>query len=246
MDPHVWRVDLRQPSAWVEEAAGRWLTPDERQRGRRGRPEVRRRRLVSSIGLRVALARRLGCSPAALRFMRAVHGKPGLVAGGTSGRVLHFNLTRSGDCCLIALSETGPVGVDVERVVPILDLESVSFARFAAEEATSIMGARGEQRLRSFYTCWTLKEAYLKATGAGLSADLARVVVSTDEHRRRLVSLPDDDPSAWRVLAVDPGPGLIGAVVYRGLGPAHAGPLVPPGLDLGASQLASPLLATAG
>jgi len=162
--------------------------------------------------LRAALARRLGRDTAEIRLERGPHGKP-VLAAPVDG--LHFSSSSSGDCCLIALTEVGPVGIDVERVAPRTRLERIAETRFAPEEAEAILSLDGEARLRAFYNCWTRKEAYLKATGAGLTVPLDRVVVSVDDERPAILALEGDDPADWRVASLEPRPGFVAAVVWR-------------------------------
>jgi 4'-phosphopantetheinyl transferase len=208
----VWQVDLRQPAEWVD-AAERLLAADERELAARGTPEVRRRRIVARAALRIALSRQVGRAPDSLEFVQGPHGKPAL-AGPAAGGGLDFSVSTSGDCCLIALAEPGPIGVDVEHVLPRPGLDRIVATRFAPSEAVAIERLSGEGRLRAFYHCWTRKEAYLKARGTGLTMALDRVVVAVGEDR--LESLPpDDDPSRWAVAALDPGRDFMAALVVR-------------------------------
>jgi 4'-phosphopantetheinyl transferase len=227
----LWRVDLHQPEEWVERVSASLLTPDERTRGERGAPEVRRRRLVARAALRIALSRHLACTPASLRFVYGPQGKPALAGDDGVGQ-LHFNLSRSGDCCVIGVSAAGAIGVDVERTVAIPRLEEIAARRFAPSEAAAIMALPGERRVRAFYNCWTRKEAYLKATGAGLTGGLDRVLMTVDE-RPAILALDDDDPGAWGLLALEAGTDLTGAVVARGARGRTGGAIGASGLPLG-------------
>jgi 4'-phosphopantetheinyl transferase len=213
-DVTVWQVDLLQPTGWIQEATVSLLASDERERVSRGTPEVRRRRLVARAALRIALSRSLACPPWSLRLVQGPNGKPALATPG-AGAELHFSLSRSGDCCLIATTTTGPIGVDVERVAAFPQLEEIVLGRFAPPEAAAIARFGGERRLRAFYNCWTRKEAYLKARGIGLTAPLDRIAVTVEDERPAILSLDDDDPDAWTLAAVDPGPGLVAALALR-------------------------------
>lgn len=217
-DLDVWEVGLDQPSEWVEEAAGRWLDAEERERAARGTPDVRRRRLVAALASRIVLARRLGRDPGSLRFTRDADGKPAL-AGGPEVR-LHFSRSTSADRCLIALSSEGPVGVDLERVVAFPDFERIAASRFHPGETSAIMQLTGEPRLRAFYECWTRKEAYLKASGLGLARGLHGVTVTVTRARPRIVSLAADDVARWTLVDLDLGDGFAGAAVLPNSQPA--------------------------
>ena len=213
-DVEVWQVDLRQPAGWVKAAADDLLAPEEVEYAARGATPVRQRRIVARAALRVVLSRLLDRPPASLRFAIGPNGKP--VLEDPSAEELHFNLSRSDDCCLIAATAVGPIGVDVERVADVAQLEAVVARRFAPAEATAILALRGERRLRAFFRCWTRKEAYLKASGSGLTSALDGVVGTVDDDGPAIVSLEDDDKRAWSLSTVDPGPDLLGAVAVRG------------------------------
>jgi 4'-phosphopantetheinyl transferase len=196
----IWRVDLREPAAVVERAA-ELLTAEERERAERGTADVRRRRLVARAALRIALARCLACAPAALRFATDPSGKPRLDGPGP-----HFSVSNSGDWGLIAVTSLGPVGIDLERVVALAELEGIVTRRFAPAQAREILKQSGERRLLAFYRGWTRIEAQLKATGVGLADGLDTTM-----------SAPD--PREWTVAGVNAGRGLIGAVVVGGVHP---------------------------
>ena len=103
--------------------------------------------------MRLALGRFVSCAPASLRIIRNDSGKP-ILANEHSGESVHFNLSRTGGCCLIAVTRLGPIGVDVERVMAIPEIEDIVKSRFAPEEVRAIMARRGGARLRA-YNCWT-------------------------------------------------------------------------------------------
>lgn len=210
----VWLVDLGQPSPWVNAASLR-LAAGELTFDARATPVVRRRRLLARAALRGVLSHYLSCSPDALSFARGRHGKPRLADDDPGGGV-HFNLSRSGDWCLIGVSTAGPIGVDIERVLAFDELEQVVANRFAAVEAAAILRFSGERRLRAFYNCWTRKEAYLKGTGVGLTGSLDRVVVSVGDRRPAILSLADADPADWSLASLSAGPKLVGSVAWRG------------------------------
>ena len=198
-DLALWKVDLQQPVAWIDRASAAVLSADERSHWQPARNHVRRRYLVARIALRMALAQAVDRPPASLRLSRNASGKPLLDADGAVEQV-HFNLARTGDCCVIAVTRAGPVGVDVEHVVMLPELGDIAHSRFAAEEAEEIMNLRGQARLRAFFNCWTRKEAYLKARGVGLLAPLDDVVVTVNDDAPAFLSLHDDDPELLVVV----------------------------------------------
>ena len=76
----------------------------------------------------------------------------------------------------------------------------------------------GGARELAFYRCWTRKEAYIKALGEGLSMSLDSFEVSLGEQPRFEACHDGEDPQAWSLLDVSPGPDFVGAAALRGSG----------------------------
>ncbi len=230
LDLEIWAIDLDQGAEWIEETAGRWLGRSERERAERGSPAVRRHRLVTAIAVRTALGRRLGRDPGSLRFTRDANGKPALAPGEGDG--IHFSLSTSAGHGLVAISSHGPLGVDLERVAPLPELERIASSRFARGETAAIMRLPADRRLRTFYECWTRKEAYLKASGAGLAAGLDSIRVTVAEPRPRIISLADGDAARWTLLDVELDESFTGAVVLADSPPTDVHTVTPAPLAL--------------
>ena len=91
---------------------------------------------------------------------RSPRGKP--FFPGEAGR--WFSLSHSGGIALCALSEDGPVGVDVELVRP----RRAGLARYVLGEGEFQWYQDRGSRWDVLYSLWTLKEARCKCTGEGL------------------------------------------------------------------------------
>jgi hypothetical protein len=119
-------------------------------------------RELSHTALRLILAAVTGYDPHAIRFATGYRGKPYLA---DLPRAPHFSLSRSGDIALIAVTWDGPVGVDVERIRP--DLEIAAFVRdlVGAGEVARIEAMPHERRERAWFQAWTRLEAVAKASG---------------------------------------------------------------------------------
>lgn len=113
--------------------------------------------------LRRAVAREVGADPAELRFAYSESGKPSLPDGP------RFSLAHSDAHALLALSMGADVGADLELVRPDVAEPSVAESFFSPAEQATLAALPPPERLRRFFDLWTLKEAYLKATGAGIT-----------------------------------------------------------------------------
>jgi 4'-phosphopantetheinyl transferase len=126
--------------------------------------------LVSRALLRSVLAQTLNCAAQALQFRRDHHNKPQLEFPAGNW---HFNLSHSGAWVALALSNIGPVGVDVECHERHSRLEAISKRFFSVNEHHLLMTLPEPQRQQRFFELWTLKEAYVKALGRGIATAMA-------------------------------------------------------------------------
>ncbi|WP_143433115.1 4'-phosphopantetheinyl transferase family protein [Herbaspirillum camelliae] len=127
------------------------------------RPADRRRYALAHAILRLLLARRLDCPPSRLDFSVGPFGKPRLAH--YDG--LHFNLSHAGDYVLLALSEQGEVGIDIEYRDPGLDVGNLAELAWSERERRD-----GQIQPCDFFARWTGKEAVLKALGVGIGEHL--------------------------------------------------------------------------
>lgn len=118
--------------------------------------------LFVEIVLRYALWEQYGLSSAYIEFGQSEYGKPYLV----NQKGLYFNLSHSGNWVLCGLGDT-PIGLDVEEVKD----KKINLTNriFTEEESDFIFMQPLDQRIKTFYKIWTLKESYVKYVGKGLS-----------------------------------------------------------------------------
>jgi 4'-phosphopantetheinyl transferase len=217
-DVHVWTASIAA-FAHLEGALHDVLDAEESSRAARFHYAVDRTRYVVSHGvLRGLLGRYRQCPAASLQFSVGEHGKPHLVAeDGGQAASLCFNLSHSGDVALVAVTSETPVGADVERWSRRLDDDEI--ARIAAfvfspDEQLGLGELESAHRLEAFFATWSRKEAYIKATGAGLSYGLDHFDVSHTRGDARLLADRRDpeSPVRWALHDLAMPPGYSGAV----------------------------------
>jgi 4'-phosphopantetheinyl transferase len=148
------------------------LSPRERDVARRFHFAKHRLAYVFAHGvLRDILSRYLGCRPEEIQFDQDSFGKPFLTEG-CDPIPPAFNLSHSGDLVAVALSRGRQIGIDVEEIRPIKDLERIAGSNFTPEECAFVLRHAAKAREHAFFRCWTRKEAYIKAVGKGLSIPL--------------------------------------------------------------------------
>lgn len=209
---HVFAARL--DAATAEALAGS-LSADERARAERFRFERDRTRFGAARGLlRSLLGWSLGVRPSELGFAYGRRGKPSLPAA-----ELYFNVSHSGGLGLFALTRVGEVGVDIEEERPLQDLEPIAARFFSARESAALLALPEAERRPAFFRCWTRKEAFIKATGDGLSRplDAFDVAFGRDEPARLLrVAGEPEAPGRFRLEALPAAPGFAAALAVCG------------------------------
>ncbi|MGA8491213.1 MAG: 4'-phosphopantetheinyl transferase superfamily protein [Terriglobales bacterium] len=172
---HVWHVDL---VAWEKESGSLSQLLDSEERERAGRfkfPEPRNQFVISRALLRRCLAGYLGMEAHAVCFRTTANGKPEL--GGSTEPYprsnLRFNLSHTRGTTVFAVTRHRQVGVDVERIREDTNVFELSERFFSRQEVDWLRSRPASEHIPSFFSCWTAKEAYIKAHGQGLSMSLS-------------------------------------------------------------------------
>lgn len=213
----VWRGFTTLPQAQLD-ACWKMLSSEEQARAQRYKFPEHRHRFIAAHGmLRCILSRYLQVKPHTLEFAPGPHGKPFLV-----NRAAHadpcFNLSHSQDLVLVAVSQSREVGIDVEQERQGIDYPAMISRIFTEEEARFFWALPKEKRQSAFFSCWTKKEAYLKACGDGLASSMRNITVwHPVKQLVHPVVLDDPRESArWTMRALHPAPGFAGALVASG------------------------------
>jgi len=211
---HVWRVDLNDES--IEHQCFRLLSEDERGRAAKFRFEKDRSHFIIARGvLRQVLGQYLSENPVTLTFEYGKNGKPFLPKN-----ILQFNLSHAGGVALIVLTKNHDIGIDIEVINPKVEVEQVAKHFFAKGEIDSLMSLHETQRHEAFFNCWTRKEAFIKATGDGLSFPLNQfeVTLKPDEKAELLVTHFDEkEREKWSLFDIDVREGFKAALAVRGM-----------------------------
>ena len=204
----LWLVRLAQAADVADTGV---LDAQERDRARRFRFERDRRRYVDAhVALRHVLAERIGRPAAALAFEAGAFGKP-RVAGTPR---CEFSLSHSDDLALIALADAGEIGVDIERLRPLPDLDALARQCLAADELRALEALPAADRSSSFLQSWTRKEACLKALGSGLQIEPASFSVGRATDATEASIATPSGMCSVHVHPVEVADGWVGALAY--------------------------------
>jgi 4'-phosphopantetheinyl transferase len=183
---HVWYVSLRRMAPSITQFA-RTLSDEELQRAERFHFDRDRTRFVLARGvLRMILGAYNSCPPASLSFSYGPYGKPA-----AEEMPFNFNLSHSGDIAMYAISQRVRIGIDVELVRPLGEMDSIAERVFTRREMRALATIGADEKAARFFQLWTRKESVLKGIGLGLGAALQAIDVLDD-----VVQLvPGEDPS---------------------------------------------------
>jgi 4'-phosphopantetheinyl transferase len=176
------------------------LSPEERARLHQFRFEVDRDQfLISRLLVRVVLSAHLGVAPDALVFSANEWGKPFLVSPAHSRLQFNISHTRGAVICGITLDQE--IGVDLEAVQYSGDTDRLVSSAFAPAEIAALQALPAWRAARRFIDYWTLKEAYAKGRGLGLSLPLDAFTIELEEGREPLLKVDRtiDDGCSWQL-----------------------------------------------
>lgn len=217
---HVWAARLGVPAdrRLHLEAS---LSENERVRAARYKLEDPARRFVVARGvLRELLGVYLSVPASKIELVAGEHGKPALRDG--AERQLEFNVTHSGDLALYAFTRGARVGVDVEELRPMANLSALAGRVLSEAERVSFDRINPAEQRDAFFSTWTRKEAFVKARGSGIAAQLDKFEVSVGRTApARLLRVEGDEaaPSQWSLAHLEPAEGFVGAVAVESPSP---------------------------
>jgi 4'-phosphopantetheinyl transferase len=195
----LWYVPLDDFGVDDQAACLRLLSRPERDRHDAFKSEPARLQHLAVRGLvRTTLSRYRAVAPEHWRFDTNRYGRPFIDESlGVSG--LHFSLSHTHGLVACAVATFAEIGVDVEPCDRDVGLAELAPAVFSPRERARFEAMSGQARQDFFFTLWTLKEAYVKALGIGLSLPVKKVELDLE------VSPPiayfgdeiDDDASRW-------------------------------------------------
>jgi 4'-phosphopantetheinyl transferase len=204
--------------AWLEgslETAAPFLSDDELERAARFHFDRDRNRFaVGRALLRQLLAEYTGFPAETIRFAYGPFGKPSLPDADIT-----FNVSHSHERAVFAFSRGLEIGIDVEKINPRRSDREVAEQFFSALEVEELFALPAVDQERAFFTCWTRKEAFIKARGEGLNLPLQDfdVTLTPDASPKlRRTKWSRSEPDAWRLFDLSVGcPGYVAALAVR-------------------------------
>ena len=216
----VWRIDLAGQGYGIHRYRC-LLSQDEIQRADRFHFERHRRRFtVARAAMREILGRYTDAAPQKLVFSYGAKGKPEL-SGQPGKSSIRFNLSHSDEVALLAVARSLTLGIDIEFVNPEVATEEIAERFFSASEVDILRAVPPTERAAAFFSCWTRKEAYIKALGEGLSVPLDSFEVAFGPGVAAAlleVRVDPDEVKRWSMYDIQIVQGYKAALVVEGKG----------------------------
>ena len=155
--------------------------------------------LLGRALLRVVLSSYADTPRNSWRFAENCYGRP-YVAKPKAFQYIKFNISHTDGLVALVVSRTCETGIDVENHDSNLDVYRLARSCLSPIEARTVEGLLGNDAIRAFYYFWTLKEAYLKARGRGLSIPLESFWfdIAKTPPAFQCSNLCDENPGRWQ------------------------------------------------
>jgi 4'-phosphopantetheinyl transferase len=216
-----WRAALDLPERIIKDYK-QTLSIDERERADKYFFDQDRNRFIVRRGiLRTILSNYLNAEPSLVKFCYSETGKPA-VAASSKADSMRFSLSHSEGIALYAFTRDTKIGVDIEYIRAISEMDQIADHFFSAKENAVFRDLPESLKKDAFMICWTRKEAFIKAIGDGLSYTLDKFEVSLrpgEPSRLRYIEGNSPAVSVWFIQDLMAGSKF--AAAYAVEGKAH-------------------------
>ena len=172
--------------------------------------------LTSHFLMRGILARYLSVKPQDVEFEYNDYGKPS-VRGDKKLNCLEFNLSHTEGLSILGVTQNHSLGIDLEKIDLWREgLDQMVESYFAGDEIDVYNTLPASEKAPYFYRLWTIKEAFMKAQGKGLSLGLDKISITFDSDNSPKISFNGNSLDSWTIRSFSPQPGYIGAIASPG------------------------------
>jgi 4'-phosphopantetheinyl transferase len=213
---HIWCADTAEINDELLSAYRSLMSADELKRNQRYRFDRDRRRDCLTRALaRTVLSEYGEALPTHWQFVKGEHGKPELL---NPEFPIRFNLSHTSRYVVCAVARQQDIGIDVEHTERKNDVLAIADHYFSKSEVGALRQFDQSTQSDRFFDYWTLKEAYMKARGEGISLGLGNFSFDLSDRNEIAISFSDklnDMPELWRFWLMDPAADHRMGLAYR-------------------------------
>ncbi len=195
---HIWLTDISQVSADLLPSYRQLMSGQEIERN--GRYRFEHSRIADAVTralARTVLSRYADINPPDWAFCHGEHGKPEI---SNESIQLRFNLSHTSKWVACAVSRQRAIGLDIEFIERKNSILEIADRYFSKPELKELFSLPEDQQEDRFFDYWTLKEAYMKADGQGISLGLGNFSFNLTDAEAISVSFSEkiqQDPQSW-------------------------------------------------
>lgn len=203
---HIWNYSL-EPNENLAESYFEKLSEDEKSKAKKIIiKEVKYRSILSKVITRNILSKYLDKEFNLINYYYNEFGKP-ILSSDINHLNLDFNNSHSGNLGVMAITKKKPIGIDVEQVIELKNLDELINHIFTDNEINELYRLNQIDKTLMFYKIWTAKEAFVKAIGQGLSFPIKNIEFKIDSPRgisiRDIKEFPDS-LNEWQIYNFTP------------------------------------------
>ncbi|ARN76393.1 hypothetical protein BST96_12295 [Oceanicoccus sagamiensis] len=202
---HIWRTDIAQVPRTLLPRYYQLMSAQEQVRNQRYRTEaLRDGDAITRALARTVLSRYADIQPAQWSFTKGKHGKPEV---NNPGIDLRFNLSHTSQVVACVVTRQHDIGLDIEHIERNNNVLAIADRYFSPSELTDLFSLPADQQKDRFFDYWTLKEAYMKADGRGISLGLGNFSFTISDAATISVSFSEkikQDAAAWQFQLFHP------------------------------------------
>lgn len=211
---HLWQVNLKTLSFYPKDIS-KTLSPEELERANKYKfIKDQELFILRRYLLRLILSQYCHCQPHQMIYRYNSCKKP--LINIPEFKKIKFNMSYSYDLLLIGLCRQNDIGVDIEKVREISDLENIASENFSHHELEYFNSQLN--KTTSFFKIWTRKEAFIKAKGKGLYYPLKSFSVEVDPSESYEHLLNHTHPlesKLWRTADLNTSDGYVASMAVK-------------------------------
>jgi len=211
---HIWQARIDVSSGYPKDIKD-VLSADERERAISFKLQNDQIHfIIRHYLLRIILSKYCDYLADEITFRYDTHKKPAFNM--PEYRKIKFNMSFSHDLMLVAINKHNDIGIDIEKVHDINDLESVAVNNFSSKEFKYLNSS--SEKINTFFKIWTRKEAFIKATGKGMYYPLKSFCVSMDKsgnHENLIIFNHPIKSKHWRIAEIKASDGFIASIAVK-------------------------------
>jgi 4'-phosphopantetheinyl transferase len=168
--------------------------------------DVKYRSIISKVIAKNILSKYLGININQITFAYNKFGKPTIFPN-INHFNLNFNISHSFHMGIIALTKQNLIGIDIERIIALKDMDDIINLCFNDYEINRLSCLRNPSKMMIFYKIWTGKEAFVKAIGQGLTFPLKNIAFDFDNDmgiNLKYIKNYPDSLTKWKIYNFSP------------------------------------------